>query len=376
MRILINTASTHKGGGLQVASSFINECKQIGVNEYFIVLSPNLASLIAIDEYPDNFHFYTLTYRPATRIFSLKNPAKDLKRIENETNPDVVFTTTGPAYWRPKAKHVIGFNLGHHIYTDSPFFKKISLYKKIRWFLRRKLVKYYYQRDADAIVGQTYDVTHRAASWLGIDECYTVSNTCSKYYDFTSEYSLKLPKKNDGDFRFLTLSSFYEHKNLEIINEIVEELTLRGVTNVKFILTLPEDEFAENFDEELSEWIWNVGPVSLEDGPGMYSEVDAMFLPTLIECFSASYPEAMAMEKPIITTDLGFARSICGSAALYYEPLNAAKAAIEIEALLMDPLKQEELVESGKTELLKFDNPEERARKYLRICQQLVDINK
>ena len=108
-----------------------------------------------------------------------------------------------------------------------------------------------------------------------------------------------------------------------------------------------------------------------EEDPSLYKECDAMFLPSLLECFSASYPEAMAMEKPIVTTDQGFARSICGDAALYYSPVDPVDAANKISRLIREPKLQKQLIENGKIRLKTFPTPEERAKEYLRICEEM-----
>jgi glycosyltransferase involved in cell wall biosynthesis len=55
-----------------------------------------------------------------------------------------------------------------------------------------------------------------------------------------------------------------------------------------------------------------------------------MLLPSVLESFSANYPEAMISGVPIITTDLPFAQEIFGRAALYFKPLNSADAAEKI----------------------------------------------
>ena len=47
-----------------------------------------------------------------------------------------------------------------------------------------------------------------------------------------------------------------------------------------------------------------------------------MILPTLLESFSATYIEAMFHGKTILTSDLDFARDVCGEAAFYFDPLN------------------------------------------------------
>ena len=58
MRLLINTSSTYKGGGVQVAKSFIEECKKFNEHEYYIVLGENIAKTIDTAIFPKNFTFY------------------------------------------------------------------------------------------------------------------------------------------------------------------------------------------------------------------------------------------------------------------------------------------------------------------------------
>jgi hypothetical protein len=132
MRILINTATTFKGGSIQVAKSFIEECKIYPEHDFIVVLGLNLVTLIDETSFPTNFTFLHISYRPATRVFSFKDSTSFLKEVENNHNPDVVFTISGPAYWRPKAPHLMGFNLGHYIYSDSPYFQKINLKRRIK----------------------------------------------------------------------------------------------------------------------------------------------------------------------------------------------------------------------------------------------------
>ncbi|MGF1670524.1 MAG: glycosyltransferase, partial [Balneolaceae bacterium] len=103
---------------------------------------------------------------------------------------------------------------------------------------------------------------------------------------------------------------------------------------------------------------------------------DALFMPTLLECFSASYAEAMAMEKPILTSDLGFARTVCEDAALYFNPVDAKDISEKIRDLVKNRPLQQQLAVNGKKRLSDFSDAEDRAIKYLEICKQLVDERK
>ena len=73
MKILINTASSYKGGGIQVAKSYIEEFKKFSKNEYYVVLSKNVAKAIEITSFPNNFQFYKAPFRPATKFLSLNS---------------------------------------------------------------------------------------------------------------------------------------------------------------------------------------------------------------------------------------------------------------------------------------------------------------
>jgi glycosyltransferase involved in cell wall biosynthesis len=376
MRIIINTASTFKGGGVQVARSFIEECKKYTGHQYYVILGEMLADLVDEKQFPKNFTFYKIGYRPATKVFSFGTQSKYFKDLEKEISPDVVFTTSGPAYWRPNAPHLVGYNLPHYIYTDSPFFSLIPLTKRLKWNLKGSVIKYFFKRDADAYVVQTDDVNERLRKILSVQKVYTVSNTVSHFYKNISIADNKLPVKKDGEFRFLTLSAWYKHKNMEVIPAVVDTMPDALKERVRFVLTLPEDVFQKQIPAKYHKYILNVGPVKPDEGPSLYKECDALFLPTLLECFSASYVEAMAMEKPIITSDMGFARSVCREAALYVNPMNSNNIAETVKELVENPTLQKTLQESGKKRLLTFATAEKRAAEYLNICEELADARK
>jgi len=332
-----------------------------------------LATLLDPDDYPVNFSFYEIGFRPATRVFSLKSRDNFFKQIEETVKPDAVFTTSGPAYWRPKAPHLVGYNLPHYIYGDSPFFSRISYYQRIKWFLKGEVLKYFFKKEADAYVVQTNDVKQRLKGLLNDENVYTVSNTYSDHYRQPLEVGNKLTERKEDEFRFLTLSAWYPHKNIEIIPQVISYLPAEIKNKVQFVLTLPQEIFKKHFSDKDSAHIINIGPVKPEEGPSLYRECDALFLPTLLECFSASYAEAMVMDKPIVTTNLGFAKSICGNAALYYQSTNPKDAAEKVEKLIRNRQLQEGLIQEGQRQLEKFDSPQERAKKYLELCEMLVN---
>ena len=375
MKILINTASTFKGGGIQVAKSFIEECRNFSSNQYFVVLSDALSKMIDIKSFPGNFSFFNAPFRPATVVFTLRSHNYFFKDIEKKWKPDIVFTTSGPSYWRPKAPHLIGYNLPHYIYPESPYFGIIPLKRKLWWTGMKIFARYVFKRDADAFVVQTNDVNDRLKKFLNRTEVYTAYNTINAYYLKYTKVPDKLPVKKPSEFRLLTLSAWYPHKNLSIIPKVSAELKHRGY-KIKFVVTLPKSDFNKLTRDLNNNTIINVGPVKVEEAPSLYKECDAMFLPTLLECFSASYVEAMKMEKPIITSDMGFAHTICENAAMYVDSMDANDIADKIVKLMDSKELQNKLIENGLTRLKIFGTAEGRAKQYLDICKNMIDTQR
>ncbi len=373
MKIMVNTASTFKGGGVQVAHSFIEECKKFPENEYHVVLGTTIGGILNQESFPDNFKFYKIGYRPATKVFSLRGASGFFKQLESKIKPDAVFTTSGPAYWRPKAPHVAGYNLPHYVYPDSPFMTRLPFKNKVKWNLKGAILKHFFNRDADAYVVQTEDVNQRLKKYLGTDKVYTVTNTFSAKYLNPKEVVNKLPVKKNGEFRLLTLSAWYPHKNIEIIKPVVDALREKNAGKIKFVLTLPQEIYEKHFPDNYRKCVINIGPVKIDEAPSLYNECDAMFLPTLLECFSASYAEAMVMQKPILTSDMGFAHTVCHNAALYFNPVDPADIADKIIRLYNSAELQQELINKGNETVKQFGSAQERAAKYLEIITQVVN---
>lgn len=370
MKILINTATTHKGGSIQVAYSFIQECKSMPQHQYIVILGTLLQKLINVEEFPSNFTFETISYRPAQRVLSWSDQAKFLKEIEKKYLPDVVFTTSGPAYWRPRSKHLMGYNLPHYIYKDSPFFKRLSLKERLFWSLKGRLIKHYTKRDADAYIVQTEDVNLRLRKWINKNDVHTVTNTFGNQYNNPQFSDRLLPEPTPEEFRLLLVSSYYKHKDFEIINSIVNHFDENEQT--RFVLTLPDTIFQTAFSELAKKFIYNIGPISPQNCPQLYRECNAVFLPSLLECFSATYAEAMKMKLPIITTDMSFAHTVCGEAALYFQPGDSKDAFEKIKLLQTDNNLYSILLQKASTEIKKFNSAEKRAEKFLAICEALV----
>jgi glycosyltransferase involved in cell wall biosynthesis len=169
----------------------------------------------------------------------------------------------------------------------------------------------------------------------------------------------------------LTVSSTAVHKNLGIMVPVAEYLESKyPFFNFRFVLTCKDAPF--DLPEQLKKHFVFVGKVDVSECPNLYEQADIMFMPTLMECFTATYPEAMRMQVPIVTTDLEFARGLCGDAACYYSAVEPKAAAEAIYKVASDKEYTVCLVENGKKQLLTYDNYEERVDKLVKILEKIA----
>ncbi|PLX67333.1 MAG: hypothetical protein C0602_10430 [Denitrovibrio sp.] len=377
MKIIINTSTLYFGGGVQVALSFINEIKDIPGNEYHVLLSQEIDRQLDSSMFPDNFYFYLIETSPA-KFITRKKIIRQLDEIEEKVNPDAVFTVFGPSYWKPKSIHLLGFADGWVYNPTSIAFDRLSFFKKIRIRLLIKYKLYHLRTDADYYVLETNDASDKLRNIMkeAKDRFFVVGNTVSQvfdnkvYADKDNEFYIKLPEKKYDEFRLLYIAHNHPAKNLTLLNDVLKRLS--GY-NLKIILTIDEESYGKIFDDEVKLNVINVGSVPQLSCPSLYEQADAVISTTLLETFSAVYPEAMKMKKPLLSSDFSFARDICGESAVYFDALNPEDTVDKIIMLMTNKSLQEKLVQEVEKQLKTFETPNSRANKYLNILNKIKD---
>lgn len=376
IKIIINTSNLYSGGGLQVALSFINELKKLSFDhEYYIFTSLAVNKQIDMKQFHDNFKFYTIEKSPSSLKTRLNTISK-MDRLERDIEPDIVFSVFGPSYWKPSAIHLIGFADGWLYNPNSVAYDRISFFKRIKMKLLNIYKSYYLKRDANFYVLETEDAKNKFTNQLKLDntKVFVVGNTYSSnfdnkiYQDEENEFFIKLPDKNKNEFRLVYIAHNHPAKNLGVINDVYKYLKNKNVT---FVVTIDEISYKALFKDR--EYIINLGPIKQKSCPSVYKQCDALFAPTLLETFSAAYPEAMKMNIPILTSNYSFATSICENAALYFDPLNPEDIASKIDLLRDDLELRKRLIDNGKKQLLKYETAKSRAQKYIKLCEIIAN---
>jgi glycosyltransferase involved in cell wall biosynthesis len=370
LRVLLNCSTLVKGGALQAAVSFIRSAVQQGDYDiqWHYVISQNLAEeLKQFDILQQLDSVSIMDISPARN----KHSRKILKAFEQSIRPDAVFTFFGPAYVNFSAPHLCGVADGWVTHGDRWAWRTVQGPKDAIRLLGAILYKAFMFRKADAWVTESATAQSGLIKRLRIqkENITIVQNSCASHY-LGNEVAAKLPSA-DVNMRILCLSAYYRHKNLEIVPLVAKELAgLLPNFRFEFVMTLPAEGdgigkvISKAKELGVEQHILNVGQVPVSQGPDLYRSCHVLFLPSVLETFSANYPEAMAMGLPIITTNLDFAREVCSDAALYFEPMNARDAARAITQLCQNAQLWQSLVAEGKNILHALPTQERKYEMY------------
>lgn len=348
MKLLLDCTPLHSGGGIQVAIAFLDGLRHRDDIAWMAIMSEDMKSKL-----PD-------MHRGLDRIIALRKESavdfirlrRTLSRLEHQYRPDIVFTVFGPAYFRPQAPHLVGFALPNLIYPHDGVLASLDgPLQRIIDVLRCTLL-----RQADHLVVETETVRTRLIDRLGIeDRKVSVIGNCVNplLLNFTPS---DLPDR--ARFEILTPAAYYPHKNLEIIPAVAAALKrLDPAFDFIFRLTLDPasrpwrhiEAQARRF--EVAGQVTTLGNLSLPALAKAYNAASAVFLPTLREASTAVYPESFYFGRPLITSDIDFARELCGDAAIFVPPMIPAVIAESILTMHRDPVRVAHLVEAGKKRL-------------------------
>lgn len=368
MKILINASNLKKGGGLQVADSICSLLYKFSQHQFVVVLSKYLEFTVnKIDKF-DNVELLRYDLPKNIWIF-LSGRNTFLDDIVVSKQIDAVITIFGPSLWIPTITHISGFARPHCVLTDSPYLKKMPLKASLKNRIERRLLLWAFGRCSKIYFTENQFISKKLELLFPSKKIYTITNYYNQIFDLESQWSNNILLSTFTGITLLTISANYPHKNLSIIIPTIHFLHNKYPDlDFRFVLTIDRGQFPPLTDDEEKHIIF-LGSVPLSECPNLYKQCTVVFSPTLLECFSAVYPEAMRMEKPIITTDLDFSRSLCGNAALYYDALSHEALGECIFRISTDKEMNGLLINEGKKQLMTYDNYEERINKLIALVE-------
>lgn len=373
MVLLVDCTSLKIGGGVQVGLSFLESLSQENSLQAVVIATPQIDRQLS-----KNAKLAFENYRVIANSGKL-HLSKTMKAIEEEYRPDLVFTVFGPSYWRSKAPNLQGFALGLMFYPEVQDYLNYSFFKKTRIRIMYFIKQYLLKKNADYYVVETDVVKNNLKNLLNLDSnrIFVIENSYNPYFEeyFNRNVNVKIL---EDEFNFLVPSSYYPHKNLEILANVVDLLYIKNFKNIYFNFMI-EDKYFEALsrlvvNENARYMLKNFGPITSSNLPKCYADCDAVILPTLAESSTSAYPESFISKKPLLTSDRDFSRGLCGEAALFFDPLDAEDILNKVITIYQDEKLRVAIVEKGVEQLSRvYISAEEKWEKQKNLILSLIN---
>ena len=323
MKIFFNGLNAKTGGGKSILNNYLTVAKKNNSKHKYVVLTPDK---IEYEKYGCDF-IKIIDIRNGLRksIFSPMVNGFVVPKLLKEHGADVVFNIADLII-PTDIPQLYLFDWPYAVYPDSKIWREMDF----RSYLSRKVKLLFFKKNmkrATKIVAQTKTAKSRLESIYGLKNIGLIPNAiCLDNLNTGSKNFFKLPSGK----KFLYLSYYYPHKNFEIFIPLAKEIKKQG-KDYKIIITIEASQHkrAHLFLKEVKKYsledvIYNVGLVDMVNVSSLYSQCDALLMPTLLESYSLSFLEAMYHKKIILTSNLDFAHDVCGESAIYFDPLSAS----------------------------------------------------
>lgn len=371
MHFLINCSNLKKGGGLQVADSVCGQLAAYPDHRFVVVLSSWMDETAQRIKGVANVLVVRHDTRNDWRTLLLGRDAVLDKMVEGE-RVDAVLTVFGPARWKPRCPHVCGFARAQLVLDDSPYYQRMSWVERTKARLLNRVMSHLFSRGVDAFWTESPYITSKLSQLFMGKPASTATNYYNQVFDDPAHQREHELPPFDG-CTLLSVNAPYPHKNLAITLGVARYFRQHyPAFKFRFVLTVHEEDLPP-IPEEIEDNFCLIGRVDVTECPSLYRQATIMFQPTLLECFSATYPEAMRMDVPIVTTDIEFARGLCGEAALYYSPLSAPAAAEAIYKVASASGLRARLIEAGHKQLRTYDDYKARAWKLIALLEKVAE---
>lgn len=338
--ILVIAHNIIKGGGINIVYSFVEYL--IKNEKKALVLLPDIPVYRELENSLVSTNLLTVEWAPSDilrYIYKLRFPNR-LNTIIKKNEISKIYSLGNIAY-KSDVNQVVLIQNAFSTLDDNRVWEKFSfrdkMYLKLMQFSILKNLKY-----ASKIIVQTQTQKTALQNRLKIKE--NKINIVPNHIDL-----LKIGFLNDenvvfygGFLNLLFLSKYYPHKNFEILPEICKIIQERKLP-IHITLTLDESNKVDNKVLEslkpYSSIISNIGTVRYDKLSEVYAKHHGVFLPTLLESFSANYIEAMYFEKLIFTSDRDFSREVCGDWANYFDPFSSIEIVDSFQKVLENPVE-------------------------------------
>ncbi len=357
MRIVIVAHGLRSGGGISVGQNIIAAIGRLAPHNRYLVTIPaslgyeQVCAVLPHHEVSSFLHGGNLVRRYFYET-------QRLPKLVRQFNPDVALCLGNVALQGLKIPQALLLHNPYYVYPSAHYGRSLLFRERILVAAQRQQ----FARDLKRIrllLCQTNAMATRVRKTYDYQgPIHVCPNAVSKFtLDYPKHDESSLPDsltRISNKIRLFCLTTYYSHKNLEAIVDLFDK-NRDTLSQHAVVLTIDTtiDYRAKKLMKSVRKLgldgsIVNIGPVPQSALSTYFKHCNALFMPTLLESFSGTYLEAMHFRLPIITSDFDFTRTVCGDAAIYFDPMNRGSM---VNAILTLDQSSEELVARGQVRL-------------------------
>ena len=316
--MIYNFSNIKAGGGIQSSLSFLNFLSRLNFKKNnTLILSKKLNSILSKQK-------IDLT---SFKVITVKNSIHKIFLLTFH-NHDKVFTIFGPTYAFKKkgVKWINGFAQAWILFPKNKVYNEINLFN--RYFLKIKFkIQEFIFSKSDILIVEHEKIQDLLINLYPNKEIIVAKNSVNQV--FKRQRLWEKIEINSSKTKIGIIGNSYIHKNLKILPKIKKKLIEEYGLESDFYVTLNTLEM-KKMDDNFNQNINSVGEIPIYKCPSFYQQMDILFFPSNLECFSATPLESVFMQKKIVCADYFFNKYFSSPLIEYFEPNNIDDAAKKI----------------------------------------------
>ena len=278
----------------------------------------------------------------------------DLNKIANQKNVDVIWNLNLGSYKKTDIPQVTSLNNAFQVYPKDvlKYHPGNRLKVNIMRFFFKKTVK-----QSKVVILQTNLMAEYTSKMANI-KTHVVPKAVEKTKHTIENQDIGAQNikvlKDQGTVLCIYIATRQIHKNHGVLFKAFE---LLKDENISLLVSLEKNDLLEmGVDHDLirDSKIIPLGWVDLKDLFYYYNLSNISLMPSKLESLSSSHIESMKWKKPLISSDLPFAKDLCGEASLYVNPDKPEDWAKAIRELIASKEVQNNLIKLGTTRMDNF----------------------
>lgn len=331
--------------------------------KFTLIIYKNLEEEIKKD-LGDNFNYVTtniLHYSLKEQIF--------LPFLIYKLHPDLVHFThfNKPILYFPKSVITI-HDLIKHFFKGKDTTTRNQFLYKIKYFFYLVLIRTIVTRNQIIVPSNFWRDLIIEKYHLKESQVITTHEAVDQI--FLANTKNEIPNKNPQNYLIYT-GNLYPHKNITVVLKALQKLP-----DIKLKVICARSFFTEKLLKQikqlkLTKQVELLGYLDDKQFKEIYNQALALVHPSLMEGFSLTGLEAMALNCPVISSNSSCLPEIYGNSVLYFDPNNSDDLIEKINQLKDNPKLRQELITLGHQQVQKY-SWDKTAVQTMAVYQKLV----